>query len=119
MHYRTFVDQSYRGVRSGPDRYSRGLTVRRCPGSDRVVGVLSVLASPFWRRPAIPAGWRLLPQQVGRNGITNGDPATSAPLRNWMVERRRAEKNVAISIRPPPSSTDARPLRRTPGSPRW
>ncbi|MER7279452.1 TniQ family protein [Dactylosporangium sp. NPDC000244] len=59
-----------------------------------VVGVLSVLASPFWRRlaiSAIPADWRLFLQQVGRNGITNGDPATNAPLRNWMVEQRRKQ----------------------------
>ncbi|MEU5941019.1 hypothetical protein ABZ807_17910 [Micromonospora sp. NPDC047548] len=64
-----------------------------------MIGILSVLSSPFWRRLAISADradQQLFLDQVGRNSIANDDSANNAPLRNWMVEQRRDHMSAAI-----------------------
>jgi hypothetical protein len=61
-----------------------------------VVGVLSVLASPRWRRLAIsddPAEQERFYLQVANNGLTNGTPALNNPLRSW-VQGHREHRTV-------------------------
>lgn len=56
-----------------------------------VVGVLSVLASPFWQRMAssddVTETLRFY-RQITNNGLTNGTPALNRPLHDWVVSRR-------------------------------
>ncbi|MDI5975852.1 TniQ family protein [Amycolatopsis magusensis] len=57
-----------------------------------VVGVLSVLASPYWRCMAIsenPADQERFYRQIARNGLTNGKPELNKPLRNWVNGHRQ------------------------------
>jgi hypothetical protein len=57
-----------------------------------VVGVLSVLASPYWRRMAIsddPAEEERFYRQVANDGLTNGTPALNTPLRKWVDGHRQ------------------------------
>ena len=56
-----------------------------------VVGVLSVLASPYWRRLAIsgdPAKEERFYRQIAENGLTNGTPALNRPLASWVTGHR-------------------------------
>jgi len=56
-----------------------------------VVGILSVLTSPYWQRMAGSAdaddALRLY-RHVAANGLTRGDPSQNTPLRNWIVRLR-------------------------------
>jgi TniQ len=56
-----------------------------------VVGILSVLASPYWQRIAgsgDPDDALRFYRQISANGLTNGTPRENNPLRNWIVELR-------------------------------
>jgi TniQ len=61
-----------------------------------VVGVLSVLASPHWRRMASSGqaddALRFY-HQVAANGLTSGTPRENTPLRSWIV-KLRAEREL-------------------------
>jgi len=55
-----------------------------------VVGVLSVLASPYWRRIALSddlAEQERFYRQVADNGLTNGKPSRNRPLADWLQDR--------------------------------
>jgi TniQ protein len=55
------------------------------------VSVLSVLASPYWRRLAIsgdPAENARFYRHVAANGLTNGTPAENTPLIKWLEHQR-------------------------------
>lgn len=56
-----------------------------------VVGVLSVITSPHWRRLAISddhADREGFYRQIAANGLTNGDPALNKPLSKWVDSQR-------------------------------
>jgi hypothetical protein len=64
-----------------------------------VVGILSVLASPYWQRMAgsgNPDDAVRFYHQVAANGLTNGRPQENNPLRNW-IARLRAERVLGSS----------------------
>lgn len=64
-----------------------------------VVGILSLLASPYWQRMAgsgDPGDAARFYHQVSANGLTNGTPRENIPLRNWIVELR-AERRLGSS----------------------
>jgi hypothetical protein len=58
-----------------------------------VVGVLSVICSPSWRRSALSdhqAEREAFYEALTRNGLTNGDPRRNSALRYWLdLQRRR------------------------------
>jgi hypothetical protein len=52
-----------------------------------VVGVLSVLVSPYWQRMAISedsTDKQRFHQQIAANGLTNGSPEHNTPLSKWV-----------------------------------
>jgi hypothetical protein len=64
-----------------------------------VVGILGVLASPYWQRMAgsgDPDDVLRFYHQVAANGLTNGRPQENNPLRNWIV-RLRTERRLGSS----------------------
>ena len=91
------------------ERISRLLAVSRTGSLPRsydyasyypeVVGILSVLASPYWQRMAgsgDPDDALRFYAQISTNGLNNGTPRENTPLRNWIVERR-AERRLGSS----------------------
>jgi hypothetical protein len=61
-----------------------------------VIGVLSVLLSPYWRRMAIsddPAEEQRFYRQIAANGLTNGTPAHNTPLSTWVNRHRQDSKS--------------------------
>lgn len=60
-----------------------------------VVGILSVIASPYWQRmagSADPDAAARLYRQLTASGLTRGDPSQNTPLRSWLVQLR--EENI-------------------------
>lgn len=55
------------------------------------VGVLRVIASPYWQRMAASADSddaARLYRQLAASGLTRGDPSQNTPLRSWLVGLR-------------------------------
>ena len=84
-----------------------------------VVALLSVLASPHWRRMALsdnPANKQRFYRHSAANGITNGEPEHNTPLNKWIDRHRQdrtpenpyAEQPIdgGSSSGPPRSATD-------------
>jgi hypothetical protein len=59
-------------------------------------GLLSVLASPYWRQMAGSGAaddTLRFYHQIAASGISSGTPRENTPLRNWIVELR-AERRL-------------------------
>lgn len=60
-----------------------------------VVGVLSVLTSPYWQQMARSGDADdalLFYREVAASGLTSGTPRENIPLRNWIAELRTARR---------------------------